>query len=125
MRPKAWLFVTLSLFVAYYALTWARSLEKRPPDGGDGEDGGMARGAANFGLLMTGVLVGAVFGWVMGGGVQIVDNGLRFFAPFNPPDRTNLVSANVTMAAAMLSMMIVGGSVAYLLAKGRGGWPRP
>jgi uncharacterized membrane protein YfcA len=125
MRPKAWLFVTLGLFVAYYALTWARSLGKHPPDGGDGEDHGAARGAANFGLLVTGILVGAVFGWVMGGGVQVIDNSLRFFAPFNPPDAADRISANVTMAAAMVAMMIVGGSVAYLLAKGRGGWPRP
>jgi uncharacterized membrane protein YfcA len=125
MRPKAWLFVTLGLFVAYYALTWARSLDKHPPDGGDGEDHGATRGAANFGLLVTGILVGAVFGWVMGGGVQVIDNSLRFFAPFNPPDAADRISANVTMAAAMVAMMIVGGSVAYLLAKGRGGWPRP
>ncbi|MEA3246641.1 MAG: hypothetical protein U9Q74_10855 [Gemmatimonadota bacterium] len=125
MRPKAWLFVALGLFVAYYALTWARSLGKHPPDGGDGEDGAAARGAANFGLLVTGVLVGAVFGWVMGGGIQIIDNALRFFAPFSPPDGASVVSANVTMATAMLAMTIVGGSVAYLLAKGRGGWPKP
>jgi uncharacterized membrane protein YfcA len=125
MRPKAWLFVTLGLFVAYYALTWARSLGKHSPDGGDGEDHGATRGAANFGLLVTGILVGAVFGWVMGGGVQVIDNSLRFFAPFNPPDAADRISANVTMAAAMVAMMIVGGSVAYLLAKGRGGWPRP
>lgn len=125
MRPKAWLFLVLGVVVAYYALTWARSLAKHPPDGGDGDNADATRGATNFGLLILGVTLGAVFGWIMGGGVQLIGNQLRSFAPFRLPDVANAFSANVTMATAIIAMMIVGGSVGYLLAKGRGGWPRP
>lgn len=126
MKPKAWLFLVLGLVVAYYALTWARSLAKHPPDGGDGEDSGALRGAANFGLLTLGVLCGAIAGWIMGGGVQIMDGALKVYAPFMmPATPETALSARVTMATAMIAMMIVGGSVAYLLAKGRGGWPTP
>lgn len=125
MKPKAWLFLALGLIVAYYALTWARSLARHPPAGGDGDEADAARGAVNFGLLVAGALVGAVFGWIMGGGVQVIDKALRVFAPFSSPPGGDAMSANVTMATAMIAMMIVGGSVAYLLAKGRGGWPKP
>ncbi|MCC7194515.1 MAG: sulfite exporter TauE/SafE family protein [Gemmatimonadaceae bacterium] len=125
MTPKAWLFLVLGLFVAYFALTWARSLAAHPPDGGDGDDPRAARGAANVGLLIAGIVAGAVFGWIMGGGVRIMDGGLRVFAPFQVPEGVEATAANVTLLVAMAAMMIVGGSVAYLVAKGRGGWPRP
>ncbi|HVZ47540.1 MAG TPA: sulfite exporter TauE/SafE family protein [Gemmatimonadaceae bacterium] len=126
MKPKAWLFLVLGLFVAYYALTWARSLGQHPPDGGDGDDPHAARGAASFAMLVAGVIAGAICGWIMGGGVQIIDNHLRVFGPFMmPPEAGGDFSGMLTMAVAVIAMMIVGGSVAYLLAKGRGGWPRP
>lgn len=111
MTPKAWLFLALGLFVVYYAITWWRgvstgeSATKNPPAG----------------AILINAIIGAVFGWVCGGGVQLNNNQLTFAAPFATSD----LGANVTMATAVIALAFLGVAVAFIHTRGGTGWPSP
>ena len=113
MTPKAWLFLALGLFVAYYAYTWVRHVQ---PD-----DGTAADGKASPLALIVGALIGLVFGWMSGGGLQFGDKmELKLSFPFGGPNGTN-----ISMLIAIAALTILGIAVPMIAAKGKTGWPKP
>jgi uncharacterized membrane protein YfcA len=113
MTPKAWLFLALGLFVAYYAYTWMRNVEPE-----DGSAGSKAGGPSPLALLV-GVFVGLLFGWVAGGGAQYEAGAFKFASPFGAN------GADPSMLIAIASMTVLGVAVPVIMHKGRTGWPKP
>ena len=112
MTPKAWLFLALGLFVAYYAFTWVRNVQ---PD-----DGSAADGKASPLALILGAIIGLVFGWMSGGGVQFGDKlALKITYPLGPN------GADVSMIIAIVAMTVLGVAIPIIAAKGKTGWPKP
>lgn len=111
MTPKAWLFLALGLFVVYYAITWWRGVST----------GDSATRNPPVGAIVINALIGAFFGWVCGGGVQLNNNVVSFAAPFATSD----FGANVTMATAIGALAFLGIAVAFIHTRGGTGWPSP
>lgn len=110
MTPKAWLFLALAGFVAYYAFSWVRNV--RP-------EGGAKPGTPSPVGLAIGVVLGLLFGWVAGGGIVYGDGAFTFTFPFGPD------GANIGMLIAMAALTMLGLMAPTLLAKGATGWPKP
>lgn len=110
MTPKAWLFLALTGFVAYYAFSWVRNV--RP-------DGGAKPGSPSPLGLVAGAVAGLVFGWMAGGGVVYGDGAFTFTGPFGAD------GANISMLIAITALLILGLMAPVLLAKGATGWPKP
>lgn len=113
MTPKAWLFLALGLFVAYYAVTWVRNVLP------DGEGATAAEGSPSPLALVIGLVLGLLFGWVAGGGVQYDAGAFTISYPFGPN------GANVSMLIAIASVTILGVAVPYVMHRGKTGWPKP
>jgi uncharacterized membrane protein YfcA len=111
MTPKAWLFLALGGFVAYYAWSWLRGA--KPADSSGSASGSPATGA------VIGMAVFAVFGWVAGGGVQMKEWVFTFASPFSG------AGANSSMWISILSISLIGLAVPLIMHKGRTGMPSP
>ena len=112
MTPKAWLFLAMGLFVTYYAVTWVRNVK---PEDGSAEATGNPPPLA----LIINALIGAFFGWVSGGGLQYTDGRFVATSPFGPN------GTDVSMLIAIVTMTILGAAVAFLMHRGKTGWPKP
>jgi hypothetical protein len=111
MTPKAWLFLALGGFVAYYALAWLRGA--KPADGSNAPPG------VPIGGVLAGLISFAVFGWVAGGGVQMKDWVFTFASPFSGP------GANSSMWLSILSIGLIGLVIPIIMHRGRTGMPNP
>ncbi len=116
MTPKAWLFLALGLFVAYYAVSWVRGVGNSAA-AGNGDAGAPPKGSSVPGVVI-GILIGAVFGWIAGGGVQVGDGPVQFVSPFG-------AGATPSMFVSIATLGMLGMTIALLLHRGRTGWPRP
>ena len=112
MTPKAWLFLAMGLFVTYYAVMWVRNV--KPEDGSAEASGGPPPVA-----LIVNALIGVFFGWVSGGGLQYTDGRFVATGPFGPN------GTDTSMLIAIVTMTILGVAVAFIMHKGKTGWPKP
>ncbi len=110
MTPKAWLFLALGLFVAYYAVTWVRNVKPDPGEPGDG-----AAGPSPVGLIV-GALVGALMGWIAGGGVKYANGVITTTSP---------AAGDIAMWISIITLGILGFTVPLVMRKGRVGVPSP
>jgi uncharacterized membrane protein YfcA len=104
MTPKAWLFLALGGFVAYYVWSWVRGVRA---------EGGPAP-AANGGTIV-GLILGAICGWIAGGGITPLTFAL--VSPFSG------AGANTAMWISIASIAMVGAMVPMLIARGKTGMP--
>lgn len=115
MTPKAWLFLALGCFVVYYAVSWVRGAAIAGAQSGDG-GGGPATGTPAVGLLV-GAVIGALFGWISGGGLQVNEGQVSLLSP--------LTSGTPSMYVAIATMTFLGAAIAMVVHRGRTGWPKP
>ena len=113
MTPKAWLFLALGIFVAYFAFTWVRNVT---PEGEGTEPQG---GSPSMLAISIGWLCGVLFGWVAGGGVIYDAGAFKLTSPFGAE------GGGVVMWLAIVSMTILGVAVPVLLHRGRVSGIRP
>ena len=111
MTPKAWLFLALGVFVAYYAWSWIRGVKPAPD--------AAASGGSPAGGVLAGLVVFAIFGWVAGGGLQYKDGAFTTLSPFSG------AGANSSMWISIVSITIIGVMLGLLMHKGRTGLPTP
>ena len=116
MTPKAWLFLALGLFVVYYAVSWVRGAALASAASGTTESA-TPRGSPAL-LVAVGALIGVLFGWISGGGLQITDWALALKSPFG-------AEATPSMYVAIATMTFLGGAIGLVIHKGRTGWPKP
>jgi len=120
MTPKAWLFVLLACFVAFYAVSWMASLRR------DLTPEAQAKRLRNG---VIGVALGTIGGWMAGGGIQIVNNELVLGWPFQSAN--NGAAGAATLIAAIASGILIGVMYAELVLaspegeRGHGGPPKP
>jgi uncharacterized membrane protein YfcA len=105
MTPKAWLFLALAAFVAYYVWSWVRGVRA---------EGGGSSASAGGGVI-AGVILGAICGWIAGGGITPLTFAL--VSPFSG------AGANSAMWISIASISMIGAMVPLLISRGRTGMP--
>ena len=116
MTPKAWLFLALGLFVVYYSVSLVRGAALTA-SGRAASDDPTAAGSPIAKVVAYG-LVGMLFGWVSGGGIQITDWVVTFTSPFG-------ATGSPSMYVAIATMTFLGGAIGLVFHRGRTGWPKP
>jgi uncharacterized membrane protein YfcA len=111
MTPKAWLFLALGGFVAYYAFSWLR--------GARSADGSAPQGSPPVGGVIGGVAAFALFGWVAGGGATYKDGAFTFLSPFSEAGMT------ASMWISIIAIALIGLAVPLIMHKGKVGLPSP
>jgi uncharacterized membrane protein YfcA len=109
MTPKAWLFLALGGFVAYYAWSWLRGA--KPADSSGAPSGSPAGG------VVMGLIVFGLFGWVSGGGLQMKDWVFTFTSPFSG------AGANASMWISIISIALIGVAIPLIMHRARSGFP--
>jgi len=110
MSPKAWLFLALGLFVAYYAYSWLKHV--KPAEGTQSRPASPA-------AVAIGAILGIVFGWMAGGGFVFENGGVTLTMPMGPD------GLNIGMLIAIGAITILGVAVPMIMAKGGVVWPKP
>lgn len=116
MTPKAWLFLLLGLFVAYFAVSWVRGAALT--ETGQKASADPTQAGSAMAKLAPFALVGMLFGWISGGGLQITDWVVTFTSPFG-------ATGTPSMYVAIATLTFLGGAIGLVFHKGRTGWPKP
>ncbi|MDA1081204.1 MAG: sulfite exporter TauE/SafE family protein [Gemmatimonadetes bacterium] len=115
MTPKAWLFLLLGLFVAYYSVSWVRGASLT--ESGQKASADPTPAGSPIPKMVLYGMVGMLFGWISGGGVQVTDWVVTFTSPFG-------ATGTPSMYVAIATMTFLGAAIGLVFHKGRPGWPK-